>query len=817
MDKNQKHSLLSQLAQTQGDVAQKALEKEADKIAAALQEETNYNTIEQQIELLDAFAYRVYAKAFAITQSLLKRIPQITLTYDTLEGFPEERLRELHKPNSLIIRVLALLKNIRYHMPDEILRTFLEYTIHDDETVSKEAFSGLKAYAEYNLDIFYGDGKSWGGLGPKPQQEVIALLESLTPEERIKYFDGVIVLCDCLLEPSITGTTSTYAKMTFRTGAVPALLEIREVRERSITYLDNLYAATETPEQKRKIISTLRSATQFSHSGRYGEDVKQMLFGNTVAVLKFYQRIVAAEDDMEIVQHIEHLTYWLHHNRDDADISTEALAVKALIDEKQEYQIFKVLIGFEGVFKPWRTLSQDAAEEDKKWENEYRQIEEIRNSKVEEFSGAVTKDNFEEWVCRILAYAKIESNDMATFPFFARFLEKLSRKSPDLAIRLLEDHRSELERFLPCFFFGLLDTSVAAKLRNMMLAWINSGQHLASIARVFEFRKDLDVELLQEILQKAKQEKDKKEIAIPALRQIIAAIAANYEENRKPLINSVFLDAVRTLTELNDAGGLLNIWFRKEVAKIVADMEAPVFEAVLENLGSAKRIDYQAEQILTCIAERMPEKVLDFFGKRLASKEEENFGSGYDAVPFEFHTLQQPLSRIPEQAVDIVSGWYDGEYGLFIYRGAKLLSNIFPDFPDQFKNKLLRLVRSGNREKQMAVMAILRNYEGSPTTHEVCKELVKSFDANSRELDEVSVILESTGVVHGEYGFVEAYQRKQEEITPWLSDSDERVRTFAQQYITRLSAQIDWAKKRADEEIELRKFKYGTDEDTQGA
>jgi len=82
MDKNQKHSLLSQLAQTQGEVAQKALEKEADKIAEALQEETNYNTIEQQIELLGAFAYRVFAKAFAIAQSLLERISHITLTHD---------------------------------------------------------------------------------------------------------------------------------------------------------------------------------------------------------------------------------------------------------------------------------------------------------------------------------------------------------------------------------------------------------------------------------------------------------------------------------------------------------------------------------------------------------------------------------------------------------------------------------------------------------------------------------------------------------------------------------------------------------------
>ena len=136
MDNKQKQSLLSQLAQTQGEAAQKALEKEAEKIATKLQCETNYNAIEDQIEFLDAFAYRVPKKAFEIAQALLDRIPQMDVTYDKIDGFPEERLKAIYKPHSLIIAILKLLKRIRYHMPDEILRTFLEYSLHDNEFVS---------------------------------------------------------------------------------------------------------------------------------------------------------------------------------------------------------------------------------------------------------------------------------------------------------------------------------------------------------------------------------------------------------------------------------------------------------------------------------------------------------------------------------------------------------------------------------------------------------------------------------------------------------------------------------------------------------
>lgn len=812
MDNKQKQSLLSQLAQTQGEVAQKALEKEADKIATKLQHETNYNAIENQIEYLDAFAYRVPTKAFEIAQALLDRIPQMDVTYDKIDGLPEERLKTIYKPHSLIIRLLALLKNIYYLVPNDVLQTFLEYSLDSNESVRKESLDNLRIFAEYNLSVWNAKVDD-SIVGPGVQHIVVSFLENLTSEKRKKYFNSIIVLCDCLLEPSISGTTVTYSNMTIHTGAIPASAEIKEIRQKTITFLEELYVISDSSKQKKKILSTLNAATRPSHSGQYGDDVKQMLLSNTLDVLKIYQRIVASESDMETIQHIEHLAYWLHHNRGDDTVSKEALIVKGFIDANPEYQIFKVLIGFEGIFKPWRTRSEDNKGEDKIWENEFRHTEEVRNQRVEEYSGAITNDNFEEWRERILNYSKIESNDMATFPFFGKFLEKLSQKSPDLAIRLLEENSVALDHFLPCFFYGLLETSAADRLRKLMLAWIQSGQHLNSIARVYEYKTDLDVELLNLLLEKALESINDRNVAIPALRQLIAAVTANYNEVRKPLINTIFLKSLRALTSLGDVGGLLNIWFRKEVSKIVEDMEPPVLKAVLENLILAKSIDYHAEQILTFIAQKEPSKVIDFFGIRLDSKAERALTDGYDAVPYEFHILQKPLSLIPEQAVDIVSSWYDGNYGLFIYRGAKLLSNIFPEFPEPFQNKLIQLVRSGNKDKQMVVMAVLRNYDGKPIIHAVCKELVMAFDEGSGELNEISIILDSTGVVEGEYGFANAYQAKMEEMTVWLDDSNDRVRSFAKKHIEQLTAQIDWAKKRADEDIELRKFKYGEEGD----
>jgi beta-lactamase class D len=81
-------------------------------------------------------------------------------------------------------------------------------------------------------------------------------------------------------------------------------------------------------------------------------------------------------------------------------------------------------------------------------------------------------------------------------------------------------------------------------------------------------------------------------------------------------------------------------------------------------------------------------------------------------------------------------------------------------------------------------------------------------------LREVAVILESTGVVSGEYGFVEAFERKKEEVKDWLNDQNEKIGAFAVKYQADLDKRIEWERKRADEDIALRKFKYGTDRDS---
>ena len=110
-------------------------------------------------------------------------------------------------------------------------------------------------------------------------------------------------------------------------------------------------------------------------------------------------------------------------------------------------------------------------------------------------------------------------------------------------------------------------------------------------------------------------------------------------------------------------------------------------------------------------------------------------------------------------------------------------------------------------------LSILRNYEGQPFLHAVCREIVSKHHANKDVMNEVAIALISTGVVHGEYGMAEAYAKKVAEIEYWLDDGDANVRDFAKSHIEGLKLSEQQERERASEEIELRKHRYGVNEE----
>ena len=317
--------------------------------------------------------------------------------------------------------------------------------------------------------------------------------------------------------------------------------------------------------------------------------------------------------------------------------------------------------------------------------------------------------------------------------------------------------------------------------------------------------------MVEQILAKAVQLQD-----AFVLRQVAAVgIARSDDDGQREPLKNLFLHSLRELTALKDSRWVSDIWYRKEAKEVVAQLTPAERKEVLGNLRFLPVIDYQAEDVLAVIAEHEPGDVVDFLCARVYEPDEGTHAAGheddggYDELPYQFHSLHEPLAANAPMVVQRVFDWYSKDQSLFQYRGAKLLQLVFPKFPEAFQDSLVNLIRTAREAELYFVSSVLRAYDGQSFIHPVAKHLIQALPPSSELLHEVSIALQSTGVVSGEYGMSEAYDKKRLEVLDWLEDPRERVRAFAAKYIAELEAMRDSERRRTDESIALRKFEYG--------
>jgi hypothetical protein len=141
-----------------------------------------------------------------------------------------------------------------------------------------------------------------------------------------------------------------------------------------------------------------------------------------------------------------------------------------------------------------------------------------------------------------------------------------------------------------------------------------------------------------------------------------------------------------------------------------------------------------------------------------------------------------------------------------------LVRATFPNFEPDLEKLLLEYVATGREDDMEFAIGILRAYEGSPAILPVCKAIVRAVPERSRLWNEVGAAIEATGVVSGEFGMAEAYERKLQSLEPWKADEDERVRGFAEWLSDGLVNFVAQERQRAEQGLALRKYRFGSGE-----
>jgi hypothetical protein len=602
----------------------------------------------------------------------------------------------------------------------------------------------------------------------------------------------------------------TYNAVELKSASTPATSELIDIRNRAIQILIKLYKLNITEKAKSEIIKTFNIGTRIPH--RHCDDkLLTNILQNSRIIIDFYITFLPSES-FEILNIIEEDVLSLHQSANhfiksdqySEDVRTQsALLIKSstqfknILNANEEFVIYKTLVGYKSVFlEDWDDNLKS-----------YEEKNEQRKEKIAGYTKLMNKKNFEQWQERILRCAQTKFDDYADSIYFRHFLELLAQNNSESILTLTKEHHTTISNCLTTILDGLLHSKLKNQASSLIKQWIIKNQYLYELARIFRINRDADIKLLNKIFTKAKALND-----ISTLTQIIPA-ALNYYDINPLTAKKLFINTLKELTANHSTLWTRDFWYQqyKPISATLTVSETDIF---LQNLLLVDYVDFHIEQILIPIAEKTPEKVIEFFGKRITTSNRKKDRRNYEAIPFQFYELNKPLSEVPNEAVDIISKWYKEEDRLmFVFHGAKLLKNIFPDFSKPFEEKLLEFLTNRKERNLQIVMAILKNYEGEIFLHKICKELIKALPENDKRLIEIEIILMSTGVVRGEFGFAEAYEQKKQEVADWLQDQHEQIRNFADRYLKDLDLRIAQETRRAKESIELRKHQFGSNDD----
>jgi ppGpp synthetase/RelA/SpoT-type nucleotidyltranferase len=652
--------------------------------------------------------------------------------------------------------------------------------------------------------LAHNDLEVWRQAGFMVQKLLQESITALKDNDRAGARSIVLAVARQILDPELSGSTWHFDSVSIHRGAVPGTNEFGGVRRNVIDLLFRMYEQASSEWEKREVIQALNEAMRFPAGAAYGDALAKMVLDDMRRIVEFFADRAAAEQ-FEIVQSLEHDLLWLYRRTKDqassqsegrAEIAGKARGVLTAIERfrdqansRERFIRFKTLVGYESVFPP-------------QWEGDPMNVEEpeaYRAARIAEYAAYVTDETADEWYEAIEQCAAVRSNDMAMFPSFVEFLKQVAARSPDMVLAYLK-RGDALTGFLPAVLAGLAASSKPSVANDVMEDWTAREQHLAASARHLRLTKGASEDLLRKVGEKALTLKEP-----VAIIEVIAAIVAN---NAVALVDPILVPAVQYLTSIKDTRWIAGVWFMPELMAFIAKLSQPQCEVILDNLVLSRRIGHEEDRILAAIGERFPEAVWRFLRRRLDrhAKEEDDFG--YEAIPRGLVNFRTPLARDAAFAVNTVREWYTQDNRLFQYRGGRVLHDVFPLIGPEIEAPLLSIVSEATDDAIDFVLQILRTYQGEPFVYGLCTTIVDAMPQDDRRLGEVEIILQNTGVVAGQFGFVDAYQRKSEEVSLWLTDERPKVRAFAERYIRTLNRSIAAEQRRAEADYEMRRREW---------
>lgn len=690
----------------------------------------------------------------------------------------------------------------------DVARTFnalIElYRKSDSDKARGKIIELAKSIAAYDIEV-------WDQVGAGVQAVIIDQIEELNGAQRVELRNLLIPVLEAILNPEITGTSWNVDTVTFQTGAVPISNAVSELREKAMSSLFELFTASSNDSERLAVINALEAATRTPYNSNFSNELLAVSLNNTKRIVEFVTAS-ASKLSYELKQTLENrFLHDYHRAWDIADDPQDKFKSKSqaqallsaieqfrdLINQDNDFVRHKMLVGFETVLpEQWEDRSID-----------YTKLAERRRQESDAYISQINDDNEKQWFAFFERCASTVSNDMATFPTLIRFLGELAAERPDVAKRLLETASKNIFGFLPAILGGLRRSAKPEFYSSFTESFIESGEHLFPIARFLRTQKPLKPDYPERLLQAAFRTGDDHAV----LESVLTAMELTKSDGL-PSEEKYFIPAFKHLNSKNDHRWINAAHFFGEPTEFFQNLSEQNARLILDNLLLVQRIDFQHEQVLTWIAEKFPELVWDYFGKRIQIDAGKEKPKDFQPVPYKLQYLHKPLAKNVKLAIAKARELFGSDSSpMFRFRGGKLLATVFPLCGKEFATQLEELINAGAAEDAIFAVRVMDNYKGQGFTHSILKSILARHPGNDDMSGRVMTALMQSGVVHGEYGFVESHRQKKEILVGWLQDERAGVRDFAEKQIRVIDLWIADEQRRADEQKRMYELQFDSE------
>lgn len=770
-------------AKPHDDVKAKAFfKKEYEEIQNVLSKSNSYRAISSVIDVLEKFISHVADKAI---EDLVRCWERLHITEELI--ISETYFSKYHTKDELYAKIIGLLSRLRYIDQEKVVAILFEFW-KEEETQRGDVEKVFKELAEFNL---YAVEQ----IGFTPQVKLLHAIMHLTDGDRLKFFPIITSVFSQILSTDIEGHSWNYRTVSIESMAIPATEEIKKLRQDTVSSLIQMYQITNKLEHKKELLNVMNSACRVWSRVQVSDDTRLIVENNTIEMLQYWSTLIKSES-LELVQIIENDSYWNYYHAISDFVKQAALSVKTSIDSNEEYQIYRDLVGYEGIFGNW---------EDR---NDYDKQNNIREKLVNRHIDSVNQDNISDWLNRVELYLETDSRDLATFPELFKFVEVISNRFPNEVLFRFEE-TNRLDKSVIPIFKGIWGSSIHDSFIKTVSDWIDSAKYLWELSVVFLNFNDVKLKLIEKFVEKAILVED-----LHSLSSFLRIFEVNQECLTDEVSNQIFEKIFTLFNQKKHTIWINHVWFSRKGQSFIQTLSKNNIRLMIDNLVFANNVDHRVEGVLEHIAHINISDVFYFFEQRIEHKKhrDRDQEERYDDIPFSLHSINKILAEHPEDLILLIKRNYEYGYGIDQYGVAGIFKKCFSPFKSQLIDSILEQLNPSIDEELKLILAIASSYKGHSSILPLIKQLLMELEYSEEKISWVNNSLREIGVIRGEYGLADAYKNKLSDIEPWLNDNNANVVKFAYQYTDLLKEMIEDEINQMDEQVALEKHKFGIGE-----